>query len=261
MHRFLVLTVVLALTVPGAVSLAQESARTDDENVLHALGLALSQRLSGYGFTEAELDLIAAGLKDGVLADDALIQLQEFGPKIDGMMQERKLRVAAAERAAGSGFVEAAAQEPGAERTASGAVYREVKPGSGEPAQATDRAVLHYHGTLIDGRVFDSSVDGGAPAEFVIGEVIPCLSEGLQKMRVGGKARLVCPADTAYGDAGAPPMIPGGATIVFEVELLGTADNSLAIPAEEPTSPPETGETGDSEPDGENTPPPADDPR
>ena len=88
---------------------------------------------------------------------------------------------------------------------------------------ATDVVSVHYHGTLPDGKVFDSSVQRGQPAEFPLNQVIPCWTEGVQKMKVGGKARLVCPSTIAYGDQGRPPVIPGGATLVFEVELLEVA--------------------------------------
>ena len=86
---------------------------------------------------------------------------------------------------------------------------------------ATDSVRVHYVGTLVDGKEFDSSVKRGQPAEFPLNQVIPCWTEGLQRMRVGGKARLVCPSSIAYGAQGRPPVIPGGATLVFEVELLG----------------------------------------
>jgi len=79
---------------------------------------------------------------------------------------------------------------------------------------------VHYHGTLTDGTVFDSSVQRGQPAEFPLNQVIPCWTEGVQRMKVGEKARLVCPSEVAYGDRGAPPNIPGGATLIFDVELL-----------------------------------------
>lgn len=85
---------------------------------------------------------------------------------------------------------------------------------------AADTVKVHYHGTLIDGSVFDSSVDRDIPATFPMNGVIKCWTEGLQKIKVGGKARLVCPADVAYGDRGSPPKIKPGSTLVFEVELL-----------------------------------------
>ena len=92
--------------------------------------------------------------------------------------------------------------------------------GSGAQPRATDVVSVHYHGTLEDGSVFDSSVDRGQPAAFPLNRVIPCWTEGVQLIKVGGKARLVCPAEIAYGARGSPPTIPPDATLVFEVELL-----------------------------------------
>lgn len=118
-------------------------------------------------------------------------------------------------------FLESAAREPGAVETPSGLVFRTLTPGQGESPSATDAVRVHYVGTLVDGSEFDSSVRRGQPAEFRLDQVIPCWTEGVQRMRVGEKARLVCPAGIAYGAQGRPPVIPGGATLVFEVELLG----------------------------------------
>jgi FKBP-type peptidyl-prolyl cis-trans isomerase FkpA len=117
-------------------------------------------------------------------------------------------------------FLDQAAAEPGAVKTASGLVYRVITAGSGASPKATDTVKVHYRGTLTNGKEFDSSY-GHAPAEFPLNRVIPCWTEGVQLMKVGGKSRLVCPSNIAYGDAGAPPDIPGGATLVFEIELLG----------------------------------------
>jgi FKBP-type peptidyl-prolyl cis-trans isomerase FkpA len=98
-------------------------------------------------------------------------------------------------------------------------VYLEVKPGTGASPTADDKVVVHYVGTLIDGKEFDSSRKSGQPAEFGLKGVIPCWTEGVQKMKVGGTSKLVCPSSIAYGDGGSR-AIPGGATLVFEVELL-----------------------------------------
>jgi FKBP-type peptidyl-prolyl cis-trans isomerase FkpA/FKBP-type peptidyl-prolyl cis-trans isomerase FklB len=95
-----------------------------------------------------------------------------------------------------------------------------LKVGTGPSPAATDKVKVHYHGTLTDGTVFDSSVQRGEPITFPLDGVIGCWTEGVQKMKVGGKARLVCPSETAYGERGAPPRIKPGATLVFEVELL-----------------------------------------
>ena len=110
---------------------------------------------------------------------------------------------------------------PGATRTPSGLVYRELTPGTGASPKPTDAVKVHYRGTLVDGTEFDSSYKRNEPAQFPLNRVIPCWTEGVQKMKVGGKSQLVCPASIAYGDAGSPPVIPGGATLIFEIELLG----------------------------------------
>jgi FKBP-type peptidyl-prolyl cis-trans isomerase FkpA len=117
-------------------------------------------------------------------------------------------------------FQDKAAAEPGAQKTASGLIYRVVTAGTGASPKATDTVKVHYRGTLVNGKQFDSSY-GGPPAEFPLNGVIPCWTEGVQMMKVGGKSHLVCPANIAYGERGAPPDIPGGATLVFEIELLG----------------------------------------
>ena len=107
-----------------------------------------------------------------------------------------------------------------AQKKPSGLVYTEIAAGTGANPTPTDRVKVEYTGKLIDGTVFDSSAQHGKPAEFTIGGVIPCWQEGVQLMKKGGKARFVCPSDIAYGDAGSPPKIKPGATLVFEVELL-----------------------------------------
>ena len=96
-----------------------------------------------------------------------------------------------------------------------------LREGTGPSPKPTDVVKVHYHGTFSDGRVFDSSVQRGQPASFPLNRVIPCWTQGLQQMKVGGKARLTCPPELAYGERGAPPTIPPNATLTFEVELLG----------------------------------------
>lgn len=114
----------------------------------------------------------------------------------------------------------AASQEPGAQVTASGMVYRSLKDGSGASPKASDTVKVHYRGTLPDGKEFDSSYKRNEAIEFPLSRVIPCWTEGVQLMKVGGKAKLTCPPATAYGDRGAGGVIPPKATLFFEVELL-----------------------------------------
>jgi len=117
--------------------------------------------------------------------------------------------------------VAAAAKEPGAVLTPSGLVFRSLQDGSGANPAATDTVKVNYRGTFPDGREFDSSYKRGEPIEFPLDRVIKCWTEGLQRMKVGGKAKLTCPATIAYGERGAGNAIPPGATLQFEVELLG----------------------------------------
>jgi FKBP-type peptidyl-prolyl cis-trans isomerase FkpA/FKBP-type peptidyl-prolyl cis-trans isomerase FklB len=125
-----------------------------------------------------------------------------------------------AEKKEAAAFLEKAAQEKGAVKTESGLIYVEMKPGSGPSTAATDTVKVHYHGTLRDGTVFDSSVQRGEPATFALNRVVKCWTEGVQKIKVGGKSKLICPAAIAYGDRGSPPKIKPGAALIFEVELL-----------------------------------------
>ena len=114
-----------------------------------------------------------------------------------------------------------AAKETGAITTPSGLVYKSIKDGTGSSPKATDTVKVHYRGTFPDGKEFDSSYQAGGPIEFPLNGVIKCWTEGVQMMKVGGKAKLTCPAEIAYGSRGAGSVIPPNATLVFEVELLG----------------------------------------
>jgi FKBP-type peptidyl-prolyl cis-trans isomerase FkpA len=114
-----------------------------------------------------------------------------------------------------------AAAEKGAVVTPSGLVFLSIKDGSGAAPAATDTVRVHYRGTFTDGREFDSSYSRNEPTSFPLNRVIKCWTEGLQRMKVGGKARLTCPATIAYGERGAPGAIPPNTTLQFEVELLG----------------------------------------
>jgi FKBP-type peptidyl-prolyl cis-trans isomerase FkpA len=130
------------------------------------------------------------------------------------------LGFAAAAQAQADPALAAAAKETGAVTTPSGLVYRSLKDGSGASPGPTDTVKVHYRGTFPDGREFDSSFKRGQPAEFPLDRVIKCWTEGVQRMKVGGKAKLTCPAVIAYGERGAGSVVPPNATLQFEVELL-----------------------------------------
>jgi FKBP-type peptidyl-prolyl cis-trans isomerase FkpA/FKBP-type peptidyl-prolyl cis-trans isomerase FklB len=193
---------------------------SETEKTFYALGFAISQNLTAFGLSEAELDLVKAGLSDGVLGKPAQVDLRTYGPKLQELQRSRSAAAAAEEKKAGEIVVAKAVNEKGAIKTSAGAVVIPLQSGTGASPSETDKVKVHYHGTLTDGTVFDSSVQRKEPVTFPLNGVIRCWTEGVQQMKVGGKARLVCPPDTAYGDRGAPPRIKPGATLVFEVELL-----------------------------------------
>jgi FKBP-type peptidyl-prolyl cis-trans isomerase len=204
-----------------AASPASSPGVSDDEKASYAAGFLLGRNLVPLSLTSSELEAAKRGMADAATGKTAQYELQTYGPRIQSMMQTRGAAKASAEKGKAKAFLDKAAQEPGAEKTASGLVFRTLTPGSGPMPKATSKVKVNYKGTLIDGTEFDNSYKRGEPAEFQVNEVIPCWREGVQKMKVGEKARLVCPSDIAYGDEGRPPTIPGGATLVFEVELLG----------------------------------------
>lgn len=208
---------VLASATPAP---AAPELKTDEQKTLYTLGIAISRSLASFNLTEKELELVMSGLADGVLKKEPRVDVQVYGPKLQELQQARTSAAAATERKAGQAYLDKAAGEKGATRTASGLVITHTRPGTGASPKATDKVKVHYHGTLTDGTVFDSSVQRKEPATFPLDGVIPCWTEAVQLMKVGGKSRLVCPASLAYGDRGAPPRIKPGATLVFEVELL-----------------------------------------
>ena len=215
------LSLVLALLFVTAASgaAAQPELKTDEQKTLYALGLVLAQNLGQFALSPAELEIVKAGLTDGVTSKDKKVDLQTYGPKIQELQKTRVTAAAVPERKAGQAFVDKAAAEKGAVKTPSGAVVTTLKPGTGPAPAAGDKVKVHYQGTLTDGTVF-SSIQRGEPVTFPLNGVIKCWTEGVQQMKVGGKSRLVCPSDVAYGERGAPPRIKPGATLIFEVELL-----------------------------------------
>ena len=191
---------------------------TDDQKIVYAVGLSMAQQISQLGLSRAELEIVKQALTDAAAGKPAL-EISTWGPKIQPFAQARLARAAIQEKARGKTYAEKAAAEPGSTRTPSGLVYRELAAGTGASPKATDKVTVNYRGTLVDGTEFDSSYKRNAPIDFPLNGVIPCWTEGVQRMKVGGKSRLVCPPDIAYGDQGRP-SIPAGATLVFEIELL-----------------------------------------
>jgi len=191
---------------------------TDDQKTVYALGLLVQRSVQQFDLSPAELEIVKRALSDAAAGKPALT-LDEWGPRVQPFAGARAQRVAAREKVASAAYLDKAAAATGAVRTDSGIVYTEMTAGAGQSPTSSDTVKVHYRGTLTNGTEFDSSYARNEPAQFPLGGVIKCWTEGVQRMKVGGKARLVCPSDLAYGDGG-NQAIPGGAALVFEIELL-----------------------------------------
>jgi len=198
---------------------APKPVATDADKTLHAIGLVVGKNLEIFQLTNDEFDRVVDGIR-AARAGKPAVKLEEFQGKIGELARARMAGDAGKRKEADARAIAALAADPKAEKSASGLVYLPVAEGKGPSPKATDKVKVHYVGTLVDGKEFDSSVKRGQPISFALNGVIPCWTEGVQKMKVGGKAKLLCPSTIAYGDEGRPPVIPGGASLIFEIELI-----------------------------------------
>jgi len=214
-----VLLLSVVLTSP-AVFAAEAKPATEDDKTLYSLGVLISKNLDVFALTPKELAMVQSGLEDGVLNKKLAADPEQYADAVQALHGKRLAALTEREKAAGTAFLAKAAAEKGATKTESGIVITTVKPGTGASPKSTDEVKVHYEGKLVDGKVFDSSIARGEPATFPLDGVIPCWTEAVQTMKVGGKSRIVCPSELAYGERGSPPVIRSGATLVFDVELL-----------------------------------------
>lgn len=211
---------IVAISLIAAPSFALEAPKNEEEKTLYAVGQIVARQLGVFNLSAAELERVQQGINDGVSGAKPLVDLTEYNSKVQELAKSRRKAQGEKQAAAGREFLEKAAKEKGAIKTDSGMVYLSLKEGSGESPKATDTVKVHYKGTLPDGREFDSSYKREKPIDFKLDAVIKCWTEGVQKMKPGGKARFVCPAALAYGENGAGELILPGATLAFDVELL-----------------------------------------
>ncbi|OGR89831.1 MAG: peptidylprolyl isomerase [Elusimicrobia bacterium RIFCSPHIGHO2_02_FULL_57_9] len=204
----------------GPLLAAETALKSENDKVLYALGLWLGQKVSVFNLTPAEIKYVEMGLKDSATGKKPQVDLEAYQEKINTLAQARMAVKAGGQKNQDKAYLENAAKEKGARTFPSGLIYKEIKVGSGTSPKATDMVQCHYQGTLTNGTIFDSSYKRGSPTDFPLNGVIPCWTEGIQKMKVGGKSRLICPSSIAYGDQGHPPVIPGGAALIFDVELI-----------------------------------------
>lgn len=187
--------------------------QTDDQKVLYALGANIGKQTTPFDLSADEIKFVTMGFQDSVHGKKLKVDTARYTATINALKKKRQLARSAT-------FLQKAAKKKGGRKFDSGLIVTRLKKGKGSSPKATDRVKVHYHGTLPDGTVFDSSVRRGQPSTFPLNGVIKCWTEGVQKIKVGGKAELICPPHIAYGDRGAPPSIPGGAVLIFEIELL-----------------------------------------
>jgi FKBP-type peptidyl-prolyl cis-trans isomerase FkpA len=213
----------LALSISACNAKKEEKEQapmTEEQKTLHSLGVLMSQNIKTFDLSPEEVKFVQQGLADGLSGKTKPEEVQDQFTKLQEL--ERTRREAAGKKlaAAGTEYLEKAAKEQGATKTASGMVIKHTQVGTGESPKPDSDVKVHYEGRLIDGKVFDSSMKRGQPIDFKLSGVIPCWIEGVQTMKVGGKAQFVCPPNLAYGEFGSPPTIPPQATLVFDVELL-----------------------------------------
>jgi FKBP-type peptidyl-prolyl cis-trans isomerase FklB len=197
--------------------------KTDADKVSYGIGLQLGQQVKGQSFPHFSLDALVVGLPDIFnnapmrFPDD---EMQAAFTTINQQVQSAASEAAQSNKVTGQAFLDENAKKEGVIVTDSGLQYEIITEGNGDKPKQSDTVITHYHGTLIDGTIFDSSVDRGEPAQFPVNGVIQGWIEALQLMPVGSKWRLTIPSDLAYGDQGSAPTINPGATLIFEIELL-----------------------------------------
>ena len=246
MHRFCQSAVVIGIGVLagaaaplGAKSSNAPAASPEDAQVLYSLGVLISRNLEEFQLSPAEFERVKSGLVDGFNNRARQVDLTADTPKIQALRRQRAALLAKQREEDGKALLTKAAALPDARKTARGAVLIPIHRGTGGGGSPgpTDQVTVNYQGKLVDGTVFDSSLQRGEPATFSLTGVIACWSEALPLMKVGDKSRIVCPPDLAYGARGEPPKIGPQSTLDFEVELLGLKPGAAAVSPSAGSSP------------------------
>lgn len=216
MRRVILTALVALLAMPA---FAAEGPKTEEQKTLYAVGMVMAEQLRVLRLNPDEYEFVNQGLRDGAMAKEPLVEMKTYKKKAHELAATRRDAEGKKVAATAKEFIDQAAQEKGAVKTASGLVYQSLKEGSGASPSGEEKVKVNYRGTFVDGNEFDNSYLRGKPIEFPLNSFIPCWSEGIGMMKQGGKARLVCPPETAYGNK-ASGIIPANATLAFEVELL-----------------------------------------
>lgn len=209
----------LAAPVFAAEVAVNDPYKNDDERTMYTIGFLMGRNVAAFNFRSAEIKIISAGLADATLNKPPAVDVGRHQSLVNGLLQSRMAAAAAKEKEKGKAFVDRFVKENKPLAIPGGGWYLEQKAGNGPSPAPTDTIKAHYRGTTVGGAEFDSSYSRGAPTEFPLNGVIACWTHGITLMKVGGKAKLVCPSDVAYGDPGRSGIKPGE-TLVFDVELV-----------------------------------------
>ncbi len=197
----------------------QTSLETEDDRFSYGLGMVVGERvLKQYG--DVNYDLLLQGIKAQHKGQETLISLDDAGDAINAQLEKIFAKQSEDNKARGQAYLKSNSEKDGVQVTTSGLQYSVIIEGDGAKPKATDEVSVHYRGTLIDGTEFDSSYSRGSPATFLLNQVIPGWTEGVQLMSVGSKFQFVIPYELGYGERGAGGSIGPFETLVFEIELL-----------------------------------------
>lgn len=198
-----------------------DSTETKMDSISYSLGILVAQNLKSQGFNQLDANSLAKGLSEGLKPGIPTTEVEQANAIVQTYVMKQKEQAGGANLETGRKFLAENGQRPGVVTLPSGLQYEVLKAGTGATPKATDKVTVHYHGTLLDGTVFDSSVERNKPATFPVNGVIKGWTEALQLMKVGDKWKLFIPTELAYGSRGAGSDIGPNAALIFEVELLG----------------------------------------
>lgn len=231
-HRLAAAIALVGLVLAGCDKQASTvELKTPAQKASYGIGLNMGKSLAQEGMDDLDSKAVALGIEDAVGKKDQKLKDEELVEAFSALQkrsEERLAKMSEEASAAGKKFLEENGKKDGVVTTASGLQYQIIKKADGAQPKPTDVVTVHYEGKLIDGKVFDSSVERGSPIDLPVGGVIPGWVEGLQLMHVGEKVKLFIPSDLAYGAQSPSPAIPANSVLVFDLELLGIKDPAAA---------------------------------
>jgi FKBP-type peptidyl-prolyl cis-trans isomerase FkpA len=217
------LSAIISLFTCNALYAADDELKTEEEKTFYYMGSMLGGNLKQLNLTDEQLETVLRGIRESVKGTAIQLDDATYQAKLQELAQQQMSAAAEVEKIESTKFLEKMAAEEGAITTESGIVIRELVAGTGKTPAVDSVVKAHYHGTLRDGTVFDSSVERGEPFTAPLNNVIPCWQEAITMMKEGGKSDVTCPAAVAYGDRAAG-KIPAGAALNFQVELIAVVE-------------------------------------